>query len=56
MVDPVVVFDVLINMLKEREDKIWLHPHIHDASAIHLPYFTYIMADVITCGYRHEDM
>jgi len=56
VVDPVVVFDVLLSMLREREKLLWLHPKILDGSAIHLPYFTYIMADVIMCGYRSEDM
>merc|ERR1719313_518622 len=56
VVDPVVVFDVLLDMLKEREDKIWLHPGIQNRTAIHMPYFTYIMADVIMCGYRTADI
>jgi hypothetical protein len=56
VVDPVVVFDVLIAMLKERADKIWLHPDLLAGNMIHSPYFTYIMADVIMCSYRSKDM
>jgi hypothetical protein len=55
-VDPVEVFDVLIRMLKERQSLIWLHSEVLNGNAIHLPYFTYIMADVIMCSYRSEDM
>merc|ERR1719316_542640 len=55
-VDPIEVFDVLIKMLKERESILWLHPDVKAGSAIHLPYFTYIMSDLIMCGYRSEDM
>jgi len=55
-VDPIEVFDVLIKMLKERESILWLHPDVKAGSAIHLPYFTYVMSDLIMCGYRSEDM
>merc|ERR1719364_269142 len=56
VVDPVDVFDVLINMLKLRESIIWLHPDIKNGIAIHFPYFTYAMGDLIMCGYRSQDM
>merc|ERR1719375_2641880 len=56
VVDPVVVFDVLIAMLKERADKIWLHPDLLAGNMIHKPYFTYAMGDIVMCGYRNADM
>jgi hypothetical protein len=56
VIDPIVLFEVLIMMLKERENTIWLHPLIKNGTAIMLPYFTYIMSDVIMCGYRSADM
>lgn len=55
-VDPVEVFDVLISMLQARESLIWLHPDVSGGKMIHRPYFTYIMSDVIMCGYRSVDM
>lgn len=56
VIDPVEVFDVLLAMLKEREKLLWLHPEVKNGSRIHLPYFTYIMADVLMCSYRDVDM
>jgi len=55
-VNPVDVFHVIVNMLKEREDLIWLHPDIKGGTAIHLPYFTYAMGDLVMCNYRSKDM
>jgi hypothetical protein len=55
-VNPVDVFNVIINMLKEREDLLWLHPDIKSGTAIHLPYFTYAMGDLVMCNYRSKDM
>jgi len=56
VVNPVEVFDVLVNMLKLRKDIIWVHPDIESGKAIHFPYFTYAMGDLIMCGYRSHDM
>eukprot|EP00746_Dinoflagellata_sp_MGD_P005943 gnl/MRDRNA2_/MRDRNA2_111530_c0_seq1.p1 gnl/MRDRNA2_/MRDRNA2_111530_c0~~gnl/MRDRNA2_/MRDRNA2_111530_c0_seq1.p1 ORF type:complete len:632 (-),score=111.84 gnl/MRDRNA2_/MRDRNA2_111530_c0_seq1:49-1944(-) len=55
-VNPVDVFNVIINMLQERKDLIWLHPKIKSGTGIHLPYFTYAMGDLVMCGYRSKDM
>jgi len=55
-VDPVEVFDVLIRLLNERKEHIWLHPKVKSGEGIHKSYFTYIMGDVALCGYRNEDM
>merc|ERR1719478_1232002 len=55
-VDPVEVFDVLVNMLLERESLIWLHPDVKSGQSIHHPYFTYAMADLVMCGYRSKEM
>lgn len=55
-VDPVEVFDVLIALLKEREEHIWLHHLVTSGQALPQLYFTYIMGDVAMCGYRNEDM
>lgn len=51
-VDTVEVFDVLIALLKHREEHIWLHPHVTNSEAIHKVYFTYILGDLAICGYR----
>lgn len=56
VVNPVEVFDVLVNMLKLRKHLIWLHPDVESGKAIHFPYFTYAMGDLIMCGYRSQDM
>lgn len=56
VVNPVEVFDVLINMLNLRKNLIWLHPDVASGKAIHFPYFTYAMGDLIMCGYRSQDM
>merc|ERR1719158_1131071 len=56
VVNPVEVFDVLVNMLKLRKDIIWVHPDVESGKAIHFPYFTYAMGDLIMCGYRSHDM
>jgi hypothetical protein len=56
VVNPVEVFDVLVNMLVLRKDLIWLHPDVESGKAIHFPYFTYAMGDLIMCGYRSQDM
>jgi len=55
-VDPVEVFGVLITLLNERKEHIWLHPKIQSGEGIQKSYFTYIMGDVALCGYRNEDM
>jgi hypothetical protein len=55
-VNPVDVFMVIVNLLKEREDLIWLHPDVKSGKAIHLPYFTYAMGDLVMCNYRSKDM
>jgi len=55
-VNPVEVYQVLVDMLKLRSDVIWLHPDVVDGHAIHLPYFEYAMGDLIICSYRSQDM
>jgi len=55
-VDPVEVFDVLVALLKERQEHIWLHPLVKSGEALPKVYFTYIMGDVAMCSYRNEDM
>lgn len=55
-VDPVEFFGVLIRLLNERKEHIWLHPQLQRGEGIHKSYFTYIMGDVALCGYRNEDM
>jgi len=55
-IDPVEFFGVLIRLLNERKEHIWLHPKIRSGEGIHKSYFTYIMGDVALCGYRNEDM
>lgn len=55
-VDPVEVFDVLILLLKTREQYIWLHPDVKSGKSIPYAYFTYTMGDIAMCGYRNEDM
>jgi len=55
-VDPLEVFGVLITLLKERKEHIWLHPKLMSGESIHKDYFTYIKGDVAICGYRNEDM
>jgi hypothetical protein len=56
VVNPVEVFDVLVNMLNLRKHLIWLHPDVASGKAIHFPYFTYAMGDLLMCGYRDQDM
>jgi len=56
IVNPVEVFDVFVNFLKERENIIWLHPDVKAGKAIHKPYFWYAAGDIIMCGYRNEYM
>lgn len=53
-VNPVEVFDVLINMIKKRSHLIWVHPDIVSAKAIHFAYFEYAKGDVAMCGYREQ--
>jgi len=55
-VNPVDVFHVIVNMLKKREDLIWLHPDVKSGKGVHLPYFTYAMGDLVMCNYRSKDM
>jgi len=54
IVDPIFVFDVFINFLKQREKIIWLHPDVKAGKAVHKPYFWYAAGDIIMCGYRNE--
>lgn len=56
VVNPVEVYDVLIEMLKGRQNLIWLHPDVQSGKMIHYTYFKYIMGDLIMCGYRSQDM
>jgi hypothetical protein len=56
VVDPQEVYLVLVEMLKMREDIIWLHPDVKAGKAIHHTYFQYILGDLVMCGYRSEDM
>jgi hypothetical protein len=56
VVDPLEIFNVFVNMLREREKLIWLHPDLKAGKAIHKAYFTYAMGDVAMCGYRSQDM
>lgn len=56
VVDPQEVFLVLVEMLKLREDIIWLHPDLKAGKMIHHSYFEYILGDLVICGYRSEDM
>jgi len=55
-VNPVEVFDVLINMIKKRSHLIWIHPDIQSGKAIHFAYFQYAMGDVVMCSYREQQM
>merc|ERR1719335_719716 len=48
-VDPLEVFDVLINMIKKRSHLIWIHPDIANAKAIHFAYFQYAIGDISMC-------
>jgi len=55
-VNPVEVYQVLVDILKTRSNLIWLHPDVVAGKAIHLPYFEYAMGDLIMCSYRSQDM
>mmetsp|Transcript_1410 Transcript_1410/g.3967 ORF Transcript_1410/g.3967 Transcript_1410/m.3967 type:complete len:636 (+) Transcript_1410:118-2025(+) len=55
-VNPVEVFDVFVQLLKDREDVLWLHPDVKARKAIPKAYFTYAAGDIIMCGYRSTDM
>lgn len=55
-VNPVEIFDVLINIVKKRSHLIWVHPDIQNAKAIHFAYFQYAMGDIAMCGYREQVM
>jgi len=56
VVDPVEVFHVFVNFLKQRENVIWLSPELKKGKAIAKPYFTYAAGDIMMCGYRSNDM
>lgn len=56
VVDPVEVFNVFHKFLLSRQSLIWLHPDVVAGNAIHKPYFTYAMGDIVMCGYRNADM
>lgn len=56
VVDPQEVFVVLTEMLKLRENIIWLHPDVKAGKVIHQSYFQYILGDLVMCGYRSQDM
>lgn len=55
-VNPVEVFDVLVNMIKKRSHLIWIHPDIAIGKAIHFAYFQYAIGDISMCGYREASM
>eukprot|EP00746_Dinoflagellata_sp_MGD_P124160 gnl/MRDRNA2_/MRDRNA2_58742_c0_seq2.p1 gnl/MRDRNA2_/MRDRNA2_58742_c0~~gnl/MRDRNA2_/MRDRNA2_58742_c0_seq2.p1 ORF type:complete len:635 (-),score=105.28 gnl/MRDRNA2_/MRDRNA2_58742_c0_seq2:151-2055(-) len=55
-VNPVEIFDVLINIIKKRSHLIWIHPDIQNAKGIHFAYFQYALGDIAMCGYREEAM
>jgi hypothetical protein len=55
-VDPLEVFNVVVSLIKERQDHIWIHPDVKNGKALNKHYFTYIMGDIAICGYRNEDM
>lgn len=55
-VNPVEVFDVLINIIKKRSHLIWIHPDIQSGKAIHFAYFQYALGDIAMCGYRDQEM
>jgi len=54
-VDPLEVFNVVVSLLKEREEHIWIHPDVHARKAVPKSYFTYIMGDIAMCSYRNVD-
>jgi phage shock protein PspC (stress-responsive transcriptional regulator) len=54
--NPIEVFDVYIDFLKNREKIIWLHPAVRAGDSIPKPYFTYASGDIIMCGYRDDKM
>jgi hypothetical protein len=54
--NPIEVFDVFIDFLKNREKIIWLHPAVRAGDSIPKPYFTYASGDIIMCGYRDDKM
>merc|ERR1719379_2637088 len=56
VVDPIEVFNVFHKFLMSRQHLIWLHPDVVAGKAVHKPYFTYAMGDIVMCGYRNADM
>jgi hypothetical protein len=56
VVDPLLVFDVFVDLVKAREKIIWVDPKVKKAEAIPKPYFTYAAGDIIMCMYRNEKM
>lgn len=54
--NPIEVFDVYIDFLKNREKIIWLHPAVRAGDSIPKPYFTYASGDIIMCGFRDDKM
>jgi hypothetical protein len=56
VVDPVEVFDVVVQTVLNREGIIWVHPDLRAGKAIAEAYFTYAKGDIIMCGYRNNDM
>jgi len=55
-VDPVEIFDVVVAILLQHEEHIWIHPKLRAGNAIHKAYWTYAMGDIAICGYRNQDM
>mmetsp|Transcript_80385 Transcript_80385/g.239448 ORF Transcript_80385/g.239448 Transcript_80385/m.239448 type:complete len:592 (+) Transcript_80385:1-1776(+) len=55
-VDPLEVFNVFLNILRQREKLIWLHPALLAGKEMRKEYFTYASGDLIMCGYRNGDM
>jgi len=56
VVDPLEVFDVIVQTVVARDHIIWIHPDVRAGLMIHKPYFTYAAGDIIMCGYRNKDM
>lgn len=56
VVDPLEVFNALVAFITERKQHLWIHPDVNQGVAIPKVYFTYIMGDIVMCGYRNGDM
>eukprot|EP00928_Gymnodinium_smaydae_P019785 TRINITY_DN17615_c0_g1_i1.p1 TRINITY_DN17615_c0_g1~~TRINITY_DN17615_c0_g1_i1.p1 ORF type:complete len:692 (-),score=156.59 TRINITY_DN17615_c0_g1_i1:16-2091(-) len=51
-VDATEAFEVIRHFVQSRSEYMWLHPDLLSGKAIHQPYFTYAMGDILMCGYR----